>query len=222
MVTPIAYSSTFILGALHALEPGHGKTFLATYVVGQKINVKHLVALGVSMLLSHFLTLSILAVVLKIIFLQIDTVTIHHTTRWLGPALIIAFGTYLLIKYYRHNKTQNAHTCNHTHGFKLRKPTLTQTALVGMISGLLPCPTAIAPLMLSGIENNFSNALIYILIYVVGMSLVMVTLIGIFYFMKNTLMDKLDLMNNKFHPQLAGASLVLLVGVVYLFLGLAH
>ena len=224
MTAPLAYSSTFILGALHALEPGHGKTFIASYVTGEKIDIKHLATLGISLMLSHFLMLTILAVVLKFIFLQIDSVAVHRAFNWVGPFLIILFGAYLLLRYFFHKKKYNeiGHSCKHDHHFKLEKPALTQTALVGTISGFLPCPTAIAPLMLSGIENNFSNALFYILIYVVGMSLVILAFTGIFYYAKDSVVKRIDAISGKLHPHVVGALLIIIVGVVYLFLGIRH
>ena len=41
------------LGALHALEPGHGKTIVAAYLVGSKGTARHAVWLGVIVTLAH-------------------------------------------------------------------------------------------------------------------------------------------------------------------------
>ena len=42
MNTSVAFSSSFLLGALHALEPSHDKSFLAAYTIGKKIDKKHI------------------------------------------------------------------------------------------------------------------------------------------------------------------------------------
>ena len=50
------FSATLIaagLGALHALEPGHGRTIVAAYLVGSRGTAKHAVLLGVVVTASH-------------------------------------------------------------------------------------------------------------------------------------------------------------------------
>jgi ABC-type nickel/cobalt efflux system permease component RcnA len=39
-MSAISTLTTLGLGALHALEPGHGKAFLATYAIGNELNRK--------------------------------------------------------------------------------------------------------------------------------------------------------------------------------------
>src|SRR5207247_2980681 len=43
----------FGLGAAHALEPGHGKTVVAAYLVGSRGTPKHAVWLGLIVTLTH-------------------------------------------------------------------------------------------------------------------------------------------------------------------------
>ena len=94
--TSIAYGSTLILGALHALEPGHGKSFIAAYLIGEKLSMKHILILAVSLLISHFLLLTVLALLMHFIFASEMTENLHETLSWIGPIIILAFG-FLLI-----------------------------------------------------------------------------------------------------------------------------
>ena len=41
------------LGALHALEPGHGKTIVAAYLVGSRGTARHALLLGLIVTASH-------------------------------------------------------------------------------------------------------------------------------------------------------------------------
>src|SRR5208282_4082741 len=41
------------LGALHALEPGHGKTIVAAYLVGSRGTARHAVMLGIVVTAAH-------------------------------------------------------------------------------------------------------------------------------------------------------------------------
>ena len=45
----------FVFGSLHALSPGHGKTMVAAYLVGSRGTVKHAIALGVIVTVTHTL-----------------------------------------------------------------------------------------------------------------------------------------------------------------------
>ena len=50
--------TAFILGMLHALEPGHGKSVVAAYILGTKANIKDAFLLGVTITLSHTIVIS--------------------------------------------------------------------------------------------------------------------------------------------------------------------
>ena len=49
----------FVLGVVHALSPGHGKTIMAAYLVGGRGSSRQAVALGLAVTVSH--TLGVLA-----------------------------------------------------------------------------------------------------------------------------------------------------------------
>jgi len=53
--------TAFVLGAAHALQPGHGKTIVAAYLVGARGTVRDAVFLGVVVTLTHTLTIYLLA-----------------------------------------------------------------------------------------------------------------------------------------------------------------
>jgi nickel/cobalt exporter len=52
-----------VLGGLHALEPGHGKTLVAAYLVGSRGTARHAVALGAIVTGSHTVSVYILGVI---------------------------------------------------------------------------------------------------------------------------------------------------------------
>ena len=55
----VAVALSLVLGAIHALAPGHGKTVMAAYLVGQKGSVRQAAALGLTVTATH--TLGVLA-----------------------------------------------------------------------------------------------------------------------------------------------------------------
>ena len=213
--TSIAYGSTLILGALHALEPGHGKSFIAAYLIGEKLNMRHILTLGVSLLISHFLLLAIIALLMRFIFASELTENLHETLSWIGPIIILAFGFYLL---FNHRHSHEEQDVFHHHSTEKSNGSLKKSVIVGAISGLLPCPTVIAPIMLSGAVNNFHNAIFYILVYVLGMGAVMFVMMSLFFLLREALLKRMDLVASKINPHLVSAVLIIIVGLVYLLM----
>src|SRR5262249_20295348 len=64
----LALLGAAVFGALHALTPGHGKTMVAAYLVGQRGTVWHACLLGLVTTLTHTAVVLILAVVLWLYF----------------------------------------------------------------------------------------------------------------------------------------------------------
>ena len=57
------YTATFFLGVMHAVEPGHGKTVVAAYLVGTKGRSMDAVLLGLVVTFTHTFSIVILAVI---------------------------------------------------------------------------------------------------------------------------------------------------------------
>ncbi|MDG2359065.1 MAG: sulfite exporter TauE/SafE family protein [Planctomycetaceae bacterium] len=93
----------FLLGALHALEPGHGKTAMYVYMMQGRRSLWHPVLLGASSALSHSLSLAGIAFA---VHLASHAVTGDHyhegavanTMQWVSASLVLAVGLYLLVQ----------------------------------------------------------------------------------------------------------------------------
>ena len=218
MNTSVAFSSSFLLGALHALEPSHDKSFLAAYTIGKKIDKKQLFTLCVSLMISHFTMLVLVALLLKNIFANFDEHFLYDLNSKIVPFAILAFGAYLLKKAFssQKNEHQTSCSCSAHQEKKEEKHSTKKMALVGMIGGFIPCPTAIVPLMVSGVTDNFANALLYILAYVLGMSLVLGLMITAFYYSQNYLLKKIKPIRIYLNSPFLSAILVIAVGLIYL------
>ena len=78
MTDSLTITSIFLLGCLHALEPGHGKTFLLAYTIGGKLDFNKILLLTGSLLVSHFLVLAGIAVVFKCIVKVLDVQLMYN------------------------------------------------------------------------------------------------------------------------------------------------
>ena len=61
LVLLISLMTAGVLGAGHALTPGHGKTLMAAYLVGTRGTVWHAAGLGLSVTVSHTIGILVLA-----------------------------------------------------------------------------------------------------------------------------------------------------------------
>src|ERR1022692_4210057 len=66
-VIAVALGVAFVLGAAHALTPGHGKTIVAAYLVGSRGTLKHAAFLGAMVTFTH--TIVVFALGLATLFL---------------------------------------------------------------------------------------------------------------------------------------------------------
>ena len=112
----LTITSIFLLGCLHALEPGHGKTFLLADTVGGKLDFQKIALLTLSLLVSHFFVLTIIAIIFNLVLTEVANSILHEFSHWLAPGIIISFGSYIVLK--TMYKTNHIHTddCGHDHG----------------------------------------------------------------------------------------------------------
>lgn len=87
-----------MLGALDGVSPGHGKSLIAAFMIGEKLSWRQVAAMAGSLLISHFLLLIILSVGLQYVFGQQADLA---WMEWVSPIVVIVFGLYLLFRYRR-------------------------------------------------------------------------------------------------------------------------
>ena len=59
-ITLLALLAAFVLGALHAFSPGHGKTIVGAYLIGSRGTPRHAVFLGLTVTITHTLGVFVL------------------------------------------------------------------------------------------------------------------------------------------------------------------
>jgi len=145
-------------GAVHALTPGHGKTLVAAYLVGERGTVWHALILGLMTTLTHTGAVFVLAIVFLIS--RPAAGLIYYVQGLLGGLLITLLGLWLLfqrlfgrpdhIHLGGHSHHHHDHDHEHIHvpgdGDAVRWWHL---LLLGMRGGLVPCWDAILLLCLA-------------------------------------------------------------------------
>ena len=107
-----------VLGAGHALTPGHGKTLMAAYLVGTRGTPLHALGLGLSVSLSHTVGILVLAAV---VVGAADVLPPDVVVRWapvVAAVSIVAIGGWMLVGELRRRRllTSGPTAASHEHG----------------------------------------------------------------------------------------------------------
>ncbi|MEA1866764.1 MAG: sulfite exporter TauE/SafE family protein [Thermodesulfobacteriota bacterium] len=191
-VNIIYYLTATLLGGMHALEPGHGKTVVAAYLIGSKGGKLDAVMLGLVVTLTHTFSVILLAIAAKVASTRM-TLTDESLHGYIGLAagfLILGVGIWMLVQRIRgkdpfhhhgHSHSQHHnHDHNHDHGHSHvhgeKKAGYWQLFLLGVSGGLVPCPAAIAILLASLGTGRLGEGLIYILLFSLGLASVLIAI----------------------------------------------
>jgi nickel/cobalt exporter len=112
----ICIAVAFWFGALHALEPGHGKTMVAAYLVGSRGTPKHAMLLGGMVTFTH--TISVFALGLITLFLSryIMADLLSKILGIISGLTIVWIGGLLLYKRVKALRGAHGHSHHHDHG----------------------------------------------------------------------------------------------------------
>ena len=113
-----------LFGAVHALTPGHGKSILASYLLGSRLATLRAFAVATVLALTHVGS----AVALALLAAPLVTRTLGGvgrapTLETLSRGLLVVIGAWLIVRALRRRE--------HPHGEGL---------MVGFVAGLVPCP----------------------------------------------------------------------------------
>ncbi len=169
-------------GAAHALTPGHGKTLVAAYLVGQRGTVVHAIALGVISTLTHTWSVLVLAGIVHWWGLS------PSARAWIQSSLplmlgltIVCFGFFLLLQRLAgkadHVHIGGGHHHHHHHSAeKKTEVTWAGLILLGVTGSIIPCWDAIAMLIWSIGADRLSWAVPLLLAFSAGLAAVLVTI----------------------------------------------
>jgi nickel/cobalt transporter (NicO) family protein len=152
-------------GAAHALSPGHGKTIVTAYLVGQRGTPRHAALLGVIVTVTH--TIGVFALGLVTLLLSCFIVP-DHLYPWLNLAsgvLVVAIGASVLRARWRRRPQHHQHQ-HHEHGLSRRS-----LVAVGVSGGLLPCPSALVVLLAAISLHRVGFGLLLIVAFSAGLAL---------------------------------------------------
>ena len=96
MTTLTIYMYAIVLGALHAFEPGHGKTLIAAYMVGTKGRAMDGVLLGIIVTVTHTFSVVLLGLAAWLLSHTYSSEVLHNWLGLFSAALILIVGIWML------------------------------------------------------------------------------------------------------------------------------
>ena len=143
----------FFLGALHALEPGHGKTAMLVYLSGERRSFWHPVVMGVSSGLAHSVSLIAIAMAVHLTHHLVtgdhehENQAVTNGLHWASSGLVMCVGSWMLWSAWQ-AKPMKCGCHSHQHVCESKpmsaRSSYSMSALLGIAFGLLPCPSALA------------------------------------------------------------------------------
>lgn len=181
------------LGALHSLEPGHGKGVISAYLISSGAKIKEAIMIGLVSALAHTLSITLLALSAST---AVNVLVPEKLTHWLqlfSGIVVIYIGfniiTQRFFEYYEGKKLHDhrLHThcghdhCSHNHGHHQMgggggPASRLNLFLTGFFTGILPCPSALAILLAAVSANQIPLGLGLVAAFSIGGAITMVTI----------------------------------------------
>ena len=151
-------------GAAHALSPGHGKTIITAYLVGQRGTPRHAALLGLIVTATHTVGVFALGLVTLLLSRFIVPEELYPWLNLVSGLLVVAIGISVLRSRLRHRR--HAHNHPHEHDLSMRS-----LVSVGISGGLLPCPSALVVLLAAISLHRVGFGLLLIVAFSAGLAL---------------------------------------------------
>jgi ABC-type nickel/cobalt efflux system permease component RcnA len=159
-----------ILGALHSIAPGHGKSIMAVLALAERGQRREIYRLGLTMGATHTLGVFILGTML-IVSSNLVPISVIPILGITSGSLIIAIGFFYIFKFVKHEKLHRVDDQHHHHDHSVSG---SRIALLGIVGGMVPTPTALTVMVGTAALGSAWYGVLLVVSYGVGMTLVLV------------------------------------------------
>lgn len=178
------------LGALHALEPGHGKTIVAAYLVGSRGTARHAGLLGLVVTASHMAGVYLLGVATLYASRYIVPDQLYPWLGAISGLSVAGIGIIVFLRHWTGESGDHSHLAgeNHSHWFSSKSNTtpsdntanpdrplsLRELCILGITGGIVPCPAALVVLLSAFSLHRIGFGLFLITAFSAGLAFVLV------------------------------------------------
>ena len=173
------------LGALHALEPGHGKTIVAAYLVGSRGTARHAVLLGIVVTAAHTAGVYLLGAATLYASRYIVPEQLYPWLGAISGLSVAGLGIFIFLRHWTGETGEHSHTPGERHSHWFSAPTQRSTAgdrplslrelcMLGITGGIVPCPAALVVLLSAFSLHRIGFGLFLITAFSFGLAAVLV------------------------------------------------
>jgi ABC-type nickel/cobalt efflux system permease component RcnA len=188
------------LGALHALEPGHGKTIVAAYLVGSRGTPRHALLLGLVVTAAHTAGVYLLGVLTLYASRYIVPEELYPWLGAISGLSVAGLGIFVFLRHWSGETGDHSHAPGerHSHWFlsMFKKPSgggladgaaasagpmtieralsLRELFMLGITGGIVPCPAALVVLLSAFSLHRIGFGLFLISAFSFGLAAVLV------------------------------------------------
>ncbi len=172
----------FGLGGAHALEPGHGKTIVAAYLVGSRGTMKHAALLGAVVTFTHTISVFLLGLAMLVLSQSIVPGNIIRTLEAVSGMSIVVIGAVMFYHRLRQLMHDRAHALGHHHHhdhdhgphshshLPEEEVTLGSLIALGVSGGLVPCPAALVIMLAAIAFGHVGAGLVLLVAFSLGLA----------------------------------------------------
>lgn len=176
-----------ILGALHALEPGHAKSLMAAYIVSIRGTPGQAALLGLSAAVGHTIIVWGLAIAALLLGQNMIAEQAEPWLTLLSGVLVTLLALRMFMrlrignhdhKHHHHDHNHGSHSHGHTDQQRHGKNGASSADIVwfGFSGGLLPCPAAIAVLLVCIQLKQFTLGIAMVAAFSIGLAATLVAI----------------------------------------------
>ncbi len=184
------------LGALHALEPGHGKTVVAAYLVGSRGTARHAVLLGIVVTAAHTAGVYLLGAATLYASRYIVPEQLYPWLGTISGLSVVGLGVFIFLRHWTGETGEHSHAPGelHSHWFLSvlkqatfkpaaqparvktihRQMSLRELCILGVTGGIVPCPAALVVLLSAFSLHRIGFGLFLITAFSFGLAAVLV------------------------------------------------
>jgi len=160
-------------GAAHALSPGHGKTIVTAYLVGQRGTPRHAALLGLIVTATHTIGVFALGLVTLLLSQFVVPDDLYPWLNLISGVLVVAIGASVLRARWKHRRDHARGHYHHHHHQQHDDHDLSRRSLVavGVSGGLLPCPSALVVLLAAISFHRVAFGMLLVVAFSAGLAL---------------------------------------------------
>lgn len=207
-----------VLGAMHALSPGHGKTIVAAYLVGSHGTMRHAGLLGATVTFTHTISVFLLGIGSLVLSRYIMPEKIIPVMAIISGLSIVLFGTWLLVKRWKKLRVRRHH---HHHHHPPEEISIRSLLALGASGGLAPCPSALVLLLSAMAVNRVALGLVLLVFFSLGLAGVLVGIGAAVLYGSRFIPDRDSAARHGAFRYLPVASAALIVCVGFVMTGMA-